>query len=37
MKPEVEIKNKENEEKRQMAYVQGMAQILKANKEKAGK
>lgn len=37
MKPEVEIRNKVNEAKRRTAYAQGMAQMLKTNKEKAGK
>ena len=37
MKPELEIRNKKNEVKRQTAYAQGMVQIMKANKEKAGK
>lgn len=37
MKPELEIRNKKNEVKRQTSYAQGMVQIMKANKEKAGK
>ena len=37
MIPEVEIRNRKKEENRQKAYAQGMVQILKFKKEKAGK
>lgn len=37
MRPEVEIRDRKKEENRQKAYAQGMVQILKFKKEKAGK
>ena len=37
MRPEVEIRDRKKEENRQKAYVQGVVQILKSKKEKAGK
>ena len=37
MKPEVEIRDHKKRENRQKAYAQGMVQILKSKKEKAGK
>ena len=37
MRPEVEIRDRKKEENRQKAYAQGVVQILKSKKEKAGK
>ena len=37
MRPEVEIRDCKKEENRKKAYAQGMVQILKFKKEKAGK
>jgi hypothetical protein len=37
MRPEVEIRDRKKEENRKKAYAQGMVQILKSKKEKAGK
>ena len=37
MRPEVEIRDRKKEGNRKKAYAQGMVQILKSKKEKAGK
>ena len=37
MRPEVEIRDRKKEANRQKAYEQGVVQILKLKKEKAGK